>query len=107
MKSFLVSLSLFGFLALVPELELCKAQSLTSPDIKSFLTYQYTSIGLRSKHTAPKQITGSGTSTDPYVLYDALDVDSIRYLGMNNKYYELGNSIDLFIDPKMLMPWRT
>jgi len=50
---------------------------------------------LRSSPSSPKHITGSGTSIDPYVLYDAQDVDSIRYLGINNKYYELANDIDL------------
>jgi len=50
---------------------------------------------LRSFPNAPKHITGLGTSTDPYLLYDAQDVDSIRYLGINNKFYELANDIDL------------
>jgi len=50
---------------------------------------------LRSSPSSPKHITGSGTSTDPYVLYDAQDIDSIRYLGLYNKYYELANDIDL------------
>jgi len=50
---------------------------------------------LRSSPSAPKHITGSGTSIDPYILYDAQDVDSIRYIGLNNKYYELANDIDL------------
>jgi len=51
---------------------------------------------LRSKpFTVIPHITGSGTSTDPYILYDAQDVDSIRYIGLNNKYYELANDIDL------------
>jgi len=50
---------------------------------------------LRSSPSSPKHITGSGTSIDPYVLYDAQDIDSIRYLGLNNKYYELANDIDL------------
>jgi len=50
---------------------------------------------LRSFPNAPKHITGSGTSIDPYVLYDAQDVDSIRHLGLNNKYYEFANDIDL------------
>jgi hypothetical protein len=50
---------------------------------------------LRSSPSAPKHISGSGTLIDPYVLYDAQDVDSIRYLGINNKYFELANDIDL------------
>ena len=50
---------------------------------------------LRSSPNAPKHISGSGTSIGPYLLYDAQDVDSIRHLGTNNKYYELANDIDL------------
>lgn len=42
-----------------------------------------------------QDITGAGTVGDPYILYDARDVDSIRYLGLNGTYYELGNDIDL------------
>lgn len=64
--------------------------------IKSFNLSNYgLHSALRTKNNAPIHITGSGTSTDPYILYDALDVDSIRYLGLNNKYYELANDIDL------------
>lgn len=55
---------------------------------------------LRSSPSAPKHIAGSGTSTDPYILYDAMDVDSIRYIGLNNKYYELANNIDLSSIPE-------
>jgi hypothetical protein len=75
--------------------ELSFAQSLTSPTIHSIQPYKHTALGLRTKNNAPKHITGNGTSIDPYVLYDAQDVDSIRYLGLNNKYYELANNIDL------------
>ena len=64
--------------------------------IKSFNLSNYgIHSALRSKPSAPIHITGSGTSIDPYILYDAQDVDSIRYLGLNNKYYELANDIDL------------
>lgn len=41
-----------------------------------------------------QHITGSGTSGDPYMLYNAADFDSIRYLGLNNKYYKVANDID-------------
>jgi len=93
MKIALFIFSLFSLFELTLELGFCKAQSLTSPSIHS---YKHTSIGLRTKDNAQHQhISGTGTSTAPYVLYDALDVDSIRYLGMNAKYYELGNDIDL------------
>lgn len=65
-----------------------------------FKSFNLSTFGIRSAlRTTPyaitPHITGSGTSIDPYVLYDALDVDSIRYLGLNNKYYELANDIDL------------
>lgn len=64
--------------------------------IKSFNLSNYgLHSALRTKNNAPIHITGSGTSTDPYILYDALDVDSLRYLGLNNKCYELANDIDL------------
>lgn len=42
----------------------------------------------------PQNISGDGTSGSPYILYNAADVDSIRYLGAN-KYYRLNNDIDL------------
>lgn len=38
-------------------------------------------------------VTGSGTSSDPYVLYDLSDLELISVLGLN-KYYELANDID-------------
>lgn len=65
-----------------------------------FQSFNNSTYGIRSAlRTTPyaftPHITGSGTSIDPYVLYDALDVDSIRYIGLNNKYYELANDIDL------------
>jgi len=65
-----------------------------------FKSFNYSTFGIRSAlRTTPyavtPHITGSGTSLDPYLLYDAQDVDSIRYLGLNNKYYELANDIDL------------
>jgi len=64
--------------------------------IKSFNLSNYgLHSALRTKNNAPIHITGSGASTDPYVLYNAQDVDSIRYIGLNNKYYELANDIDL------------
>lgn len=48
------------------------------------------SIRLHAQH-----ITGSGTSGDPYILYNAADFDSIRYIGSYYKtYYKFGNDID-------------
>ena len=41
-----------------------------------------------------QHITGNGTVENPYRLYNASDVDSIRYLG-NYKYYRLANNIDM------------
>lgn len=38
-------------------------------------------------------VTGSGTSADPYVLYNLSDLEQISVLGLN-KYYELANDID-------------
>lgn len=43
----------------------------------------------------PQNITGSGTEGDPYVLYNAADVDSIRDLGVIDKFYKLGANIDM------------
>ena len=43
----------------------------------------------------PQDITGAGTSGDPYILYNADDVDSIRYLGGMTAYYKLNNNIDM------------
>ena len=93
----LLSIIIFFILTLVPELELAHAQSLKNHSIlKSFNLSNFgIHSALRSSRSAPKHITGSGTSIDPYVLYDAQDVDSIRHLGTNNKYYELANDIDL------------
>src|SRR5690606_27382753 len=45
-------------------------------------------------HSAPSYITGNGTEVDPYILSKAEHIDSIRYLGLNNKYYVLANDID-------------
>ena len=68
-------------------------------NLSIFKSFNHSIFGLHSALTsspsAPKHIAGSGTSIDPYILYDAQDVDSIRYIGLNNKYYELGNDIDL------------
>lgn len=45
--------------------------------------------------TVGQHITGSGTSEDPYILYNAADFDSIRYLGLTNDYYySLGADIN-------------
>mgnify|MGYP000921123237 CR=1 FL=1 len=65
-----------------------------------FKSFNLSTFGIRSAlRTTPSAVTphisGSGTSIDPYVLYDAQDVDSIRHFGLNNKYYELANDIDL------------
>ena len=63
-----------------------------------FKSFNLSNYGIRSALTsslsAPKHITGSGTSIDPYVLYDAWDVDSIRYFS-STAYFELANDIDL------------
>ncbi|MCC7513787.1 MAG: hypothetical protein IT212_03735 [Bacteroidia bacterium] len=91
---FKISFIILFFLCLEPELELTLCQSLTSPNIHSIHPYN-TRLALSTMPSAPKHIAGSGTNTDPYILYDAQDVDSIRYIGLNNKYYELGNDIDL------------
>ena len=100
MKRILKYLSFLYFiilLALIIILFDSKAQSLNNHSIlKSFNLSNYgLHSALRSVPSASLHITGSGTSIDPYILYDALDVDSIRYLGSNNKYYELANDIDL------------
>ena len=100
MKRILKYLSFLYFiilLALIIILFDSKAQSLKNHSIfKSFNLSNYgIHSALRSLPSAPLHITGSGTSIDPYLLYDAQDVDSIRYLGLNNKYYELANDIDL------------
>lgn len=44
-----------------------------------------------------QHITGSGTSGDPYILYNYADLDSIRYIGGSN-YYKLGNDIECDTD---------
>lgn len=42
-----------------------------------------------------QHITGSGTTADPYILYNAADFDSIRYIGNYfNTSYKFGNDID-------------
>ena len=38
-------------------------------------------------------VTGSGTSGDPYMLYNLTDLESISTLGLD-KYYKLANDID-------------
>ena len=100
MKRILKYLSFLYFLILLTSLIFlfeCKAQSLNNLSI--FKSFNHSNFGLRlalsSPPSAPKHISGSGTSANPYVLYDAQDVDSIRYLGLNNKYYKLGNNISL------------
>jgi len=99
MKPLFVFLFLFAFLALAcPYGEPTFAQSLTNPStIKSFNLSNYgIRSALRSLHYATPHISGTGTSTDPYLLYDAADFDSIRYLGFSSdKYYKLVNDIDL------------
>lgn len=44
-------------------------------------------------HLYSQNISGTGTQADPYILYDARDIDSIRYLGYT-KYYKMNNDID-------------
>jgi len=105
MKSIFVLLFLITFLALAcPFGEPTFAQSLTNTStIKSFnhSNYGFRS-SLRSSHYATPHISGTGTSTDPYLLYDAADFDSIRYLGFSaDKYYRLVNDIDL----STFIPW--
>ncbi len=41
-------------------------------------------------------ITGTGTLSDPFVLYNATDIDSTRLFG-TNKYYALGSDIDMSV----------
>ena len=42
------------------------------------------------------QLTGSGTEEDPYMIYDADDLNEIRdYVGVTNIYFKLANDIDL------------
>ena len=43
----------------------------------------------------PQDITGDGTEGNPYILYNAADLDSIRILGLDDKWYALGNDIDM------------
>lgn len=89
-------------LALVLDLKLCNAQSLSGPTIKTIKQYNNSRHSLNVKRPATPHITGTGTSTDPYLLHDAADFDSIRYLGISsNKYYKLANDIDL----KDFSPW--
>ncbi len=82
----------------------CKAQSLTNLSIlKSFNLSNYgLHSTLRSMPFAPSYITGNGTDIDPYLLSKAEHIDSIRYLGLNNKYYELINDIDLSTIPEFV-----
>lgn len=94
MKFVIISILILFSLELTLEPELIYAQSLTSLNIHSIQPY-HPRLAPRPIPSAPKHITGSGTSTNPYLLYDTQDVDSIRYLGLNNKYYELANDIDL------------
>lgn len=56
-----------------------------------FVILVFTSIiRLEAQH-----ITGSGTQLDPYILYNAADFDSIRYIGSYyNTSYKFGNDID-------------
>lgn len=46
-----------------------------------------------------QDITGSGTSIDPYILYDAYDLDTMRTLIDFGTYFELGADIDLSVFP--------
>jgi hypothetical protein len=49
---------------------------------------------LFSKIVSGQNISGSGTLANPYILYNAADVDSIHTLGVNNRY-RLGDDIDM------------
>ena len=49
---------------------------------------------LFSKILKGQDISGSGFQGDPYILYNASDVDSIHTIGVNN-YYRLGNDVDM------------
>ena len=51
------------------------------------------SIFLFTTISIAQNITGAGTVGDPYILYNYADVDSMRYLGVENVYYELGANI--------------
>ncbi len=78
------------------------SQSLTSPSIKSMKQFNNSRHSLRTMHSAPSYITGNGTAVDPYILSKAEHIDSIRYLGLNNKYYELANDIDCSSIPEFV-----
>lgn len=97
MKLVFASFLILFSLELTLEPELIYSQSLKNHSI--FKSFNLSNFGfhsaLRSTPSPIKHITGFGTALDPYFLYDAQDVDSIRYLGLNNKYYELANDIDL------------
>lgn len=70
------------------------SQSLTSPSIKTIKQFNNSRNSLSIKQKQISHITGNGTEVDPYILSKAEHIDSIRYLGLNNKYYELANDID-------------
>ena len=98
MKNIFISLLILFFLELEPALKLCQAQSLNNGSIIKSFNHSFFGIrsALRSMPSAIKHISGSGTSLDPYLLYDAADFDSIRYLGISSaKYYKLASNIDL------------
>lgn len=60
------------------------------------IAYLFVLALLLSIQTFGQHITGSGSSGDPYILYNAADVDSIRYLGIGDgNYFQLNNNIDL------------
>lgn len=100
--SILYFLILFSLL-LSMFLGLCKAQSLTSPTIKTMKQFNNSRHSLSSTRSAiTPHISGTGTSTDPYLLYDAADFDSIRYLGLNNKHYKLANDINCSSIPEFV-----
>lgn len=50
---------------------------------------------LLSTLTVAQDITGSGTSGDPYILYNPADLDSLRYYDFNGKYFKLNADMDL------------
>jgi hypothetical protein len=78
------------------------SQSLTSPSIKTIKQFNNSRHSLSIKQKQISHITGNGTDTDPYILSKAEHIDSIRYLGLNNKYYELANDIDCSSIPEFV-----
>jgi hypothetical protein len=86
-------------LSLIISLLTCNAYPQRLNNLSIIKSFNHSNSGFHSalrstRSTITPHISGTGTSSDPYVLYDAADFDSIRFIGLNNKYYVLGNDID-------------